>query len=410
MNCSYCKKYFRTKDAAIEHMNKCHASRLEQDGMDAAQSLYFSTHGCLTGKCMCGCGRDTDWNYKTGKPYKVSNDPSCRQRLRAKALNNHMNTYGVPTLLNDMEHQKAMEKNRPTAGEYQFADGGRVGYLSRPEMALLKFLDTIMELTSNMVQESPEYFTYYDPKADRERTYIPDYYLPDYNLLIEVKDGGAHTNTNPAFIKETKYKVALKDEVMRKQTKYNFIKVVDNNFGPLVELMYRITHEAPVDEVKKTKKTLVVITENACTDIDEQMNFTEVTENFTSCYLVVGRKPNMSTPMLVGISESPECNKIYLSDFIDGRICEVRHNDKIFTGMIIDVYWYADLQNWPNMNAYMKMIMQLALSDDNSTVWDMMELLADEGIYYSDHLGFSNNDKQRMDFVHVARYEGGDPK
>lgn len=410
MNCSYCKKYFSTKDAAIDHMNKCHAARLEQDGMDAAQSLYFSTHGTLNGKCMCGCGRDTEWNYRTGKPYKVSTNPTCRQRLRANALKNHMNTYGVPTLLNDMEHQKEMEKNRPTAGEYKFSDGGKVGYLSRPEMALLKFLDTIMEFTSNMVQESPEYFTYYDPKADRERKYIPDYYLPDYNLLIEVKDGGTHTNTNPAFIKETKYKVALKDEAMRKQTKYNYIKIVDNNFGPLVELLYKITHEAPTDEVRKTKKTLIVITENACIDLEEQMDFVDITENFSDCYLVVCRTPNMSTPALVGVSESADCNKIYLTNYMDGEIKEVNHNDPIFNGMIIDVYRYADTENWPNMNDHLKMIMRLTMANNTGTVWDIMEILADDGVYYSDHKGFTNNDKQRMDFVHVAQYEGSDPE
>ena len=54
-----------------------------------------------------------------------------------------------------------------------------------------------------------------------ERYYTPDYYLPDYNLLVEIKEGGDHPNTNPAYIRETKYKVALKDEAMRKQTKYS---------------------------------------------------------------------------------------------------------------------------------------------------------------------------------------------
>ncbi len=408
MNCGYCRKYFRTKDAAIEHVNKCHAARLEQDGMDAAQSLYFYSHGTLKGRCMCGCGRETEWNYSTGKPYKVSPDPSCRERLRATAVTNHTNVHGKPTLLDDMEHQKEMERRRHTAGEYKFSDGGTVWYLSRPEMALLKFLDTVMEFTSNMVQESPEYFTYYDPKADRERKYIPDYYLPDYNLLIEVKDGGKHTNTNPEFVKETKYKVALKDEAMRKQTKYNFIKVVDNNFGPLVELLYRITHEAPEDDYKKTQKTMIVITESACTDIDEQMDFVAVTENFNDCYLVVCRNPNASTPLMVGVAESEACHRIYISDYVEGTLKEVSHDDPMFRGTIIDLYRFADKENWPNMNDHMKMIIRVAMAGGAGDVWDIMEILADDGIYYSDHLGFSNNDCQRMDFVHIARFEGGD--
>lgn len=410
MNCPYCKKYFSHKTDTLDHINKCHGNRLETDNMDAAQALYFSTHGCLTSKCMCGCGRDTDWNYKTGKPYKVSSDPSCKRRLREQAVKNHVRVYGKETLLDDMEHQKEMERRRHTAGEYQFSDGGKVGYLSRPEMALLKFLDTIMEFTSNMVLESPEYFTYYDPKADRTRKYIPDYYLPDYNLLIEVKDGGSHPNTNPAFIQETKYKVALKDEVMKKQTKYNFIKIVDNNFGPLVELLYRITHDDPTNEVKSNKKTMVVITESACTDLEEQMDFVTITEDFHECYLIVGREPSISTPVLIGISESPGCYRCYVTDYRTNELKEVSHDDPIFSGLHIDVYQYANPDKWSTMNEYMKMIMQQAMAKQDYNITDIIDILADAGIYYSDHMGFSNNTSRRMDFVHYACYEGGDPE
>lgn len=283
MNCPFCHRYFAKKDQAIEHINKFHAAQLEKDGMDACQELYYATHKTLHGKCQCGCGRDTEWNYKTGKPYKVSPNPECRKRLRAQALVNHRKVYGVNTLLNDMEHQKEMQHNRPTAGQYQFLDGGKVPYLSKLEEGFLRFCDQMMEFRSNMVQESPEIFTYTDPKDKKRHQYIPDYYLPDYNLLVEIKDGGEHPNTNPAFIKETKYKVALKDDVMRKQKKYNYIKIVDGKYGPFMELLYQITHK-DVKTYQQPAGNFIVITEAAMTDPDEAVDLTQAVDYRDSKY------------------------------------------------------------------------------------------------------------------------------
>ena len=48
-NCPYCKKYFPKKALVVEHMYKMHQRELNRDGMDAPQSLYFSTHGTLKG-------------------------------------------------------------------------------------------------------------------------------------------------------------------------------------------------------------------------------------------------------------------------------------------------------------------------------------------------------------------------
>lgn len=85
-SCPYCGKYARLKQQMLDHINQYHGARLEADKMDAAQALYFSTHGTLAGKCQCGCGKDTKWCYQTGKPHKVSDDPACRECLRKLAV------------------------------------------------------------------------------------------------------------------------------------------------------------------------------------------------------------------------------------------------------------------------------------------------------------------------------------
>lgn len=401
-NCPYCKKYFPKKDLVVDHMYKMHSVELDRDHMDAPQALYYSTHGTLKGQCMCGCGRETEWNPKTGKPFKVSSNPECRKRLREAALKNHVKVYGKETLLNDMEHQKEMQKHRPTAGKYQFKDGGYVDYLSKPEKNFLQFCDKIMDLSSNMIQSSPETFAYYDPVTKTNRQYDPDYYLPDYNLIVEIKDGGSHTNTNPAFVKETKYKVALKDEVMRKQTKYNYIKIVDQSYGPFVELLYKIVSEDYDTDPKNKAHKYTVITEAACKDAEDVDLSVEKEEMKGTAYLVIGRMKGTDIVKFVGLSESSEFERIYLTDFMTTSLRETDRDDPVFANTEVTVYKYCGDKE--PMKEFFSMVIRLALSNQKDTIWNIIDLMSKFGIFYADHKGLENNKNKKMDFIK----KGGD--
>ena len=401
-NCPYCKKYFPKKDLVVDHMYKMHSVELDRDHMDAPQALYYSTHGTLKGQCMCGCGRETEWNPKTGKPFKVSSNSECRKRLREAALKNHVKVYGKETLLNDMEHQKEMQKHRPTAGKYQFKDGGYVDYLSKPEKNFLQFCDKIMDLSSNMIQSSPETFTYYDPVTKTNRQYDPDYYLPDYNLIVEIKDGGSHTNTNPAFVKETKYKVALKDEVMRKQTKYNYIKIVDQSYGPFVELLYKIVSEDYDTDPKNKAHKYTVITEAACKDAEDVDLSVEKEEMKGTAYLVVGRMKGTNMVKFVGLSESSGFERIYLTDFMTTTLRETDRDDPIFANTEVTVYKYCGDKE--PMKEFFSMVIRLALSNQKDIIWNIIDLMSKFGIFYADHKGLENNKNKKMDFIK----KGGD--
>ena len=401
-NCPYCKKYFPKKDLVVDHMYKMHSVELDRDHMDAPQALYYSTHGTLKGQCMCGCGRETEWNPKTGKPFKVSSNPECRKRLREAALKNHVKVYGKETLLNDMEHQKEMQKHRPTAGKYQFKDGGYVDYLSKPEKNFLQFCDKIMDLSSNMIQSSPETFTYYDPVTKTNRQYDPDYYLPDYNLIVEIKDGGSHTNTNPAFVKETKYKVALKDEVMRKQTKYNYIKIVDQSYGPFVELLYKIVSEDYDTDPKNKAHKYTVITEAACKDAEDVDLSVEKEEMKGTAYLVIGRMKGTDIVKFVGLSESSEFERIYLTDFMTTSLRETYRDDPVFADTEVTVYKYCGDKE--PMKEFFSMVIRLALSNQKDIIWNIIDLMSKFGIFYADHKGLENNKNKKMDFIK----KGGD--
>lgn len=398
MTCPYCGKYFAVKQKAVDHINQYHSVQLDKDQMDASQSLYYSTHGSIHGLCMA-CGRNTEWNYKTGKPYKVCSDPNCRQILSKRADQNMMKIYGKKTLLTDMEHQKKMQEHRPTHDYYVFSDGGKVPYLSKLEKNFLWFCDTIVEMTSNMIQDPPEYFTYFDNKDKVERQYMPDYYLPDYNLLVEIKDGGKHPNTNPAFIEETKYKVKLKDDVMKKQKKYNFIRISDKNYGPFVELLYQIIHVKDDTGMSKNNKNLVVITESACTDADENMNFNQ-REYYPDMYLSIIVEDDTTHVKGLMISVTSSLSRNYVIDMVNNTAYEATNLQTDIMNELLnpgdEIYTYQYIGDKDKIQEPMYLIIRSCL---NHIACDVMTMLKESDIMFSS--GFiSNNDNKQMDFIY----------
>lgn len=399
MNCPYCKRYFGKKLLAIDHINKVHLSELEKSGMDAPQSLYFSTHGTLHGKCMCGCGKPTDWNYRTGKPYKVSTDPKCRERLNNRAEKNLYNAKGITksTMMSDMEHQKEMQHHRPTAGKYTFHDGGAINYLSKLELNFLQFCDTVMEFSSNMIQEPPETIVYHDTKEDRDRYYIPDYYLPDYNLLIEIKDGGDHPNTNPAFIEETKYKVKMKDDAMRSQSKYNYIKIVDKNYGPFLETLFKIVELGRDDSPKQN--AVIVISESACIEPITQEPVDNIMIESNQFYVVVTKIPMTEIVTSISITGSIIGEHTYTLDE-DNILVDTNPMNHKFIDEDVEIYRYIGNDSNANkcLHEVQDMVNQYVFGD-----FFFENVMTKNDIKYHFGAGLTNNNHRQSDFIMIYK-------
>lgn len=404
MNCPFCRQYFSKKSLAVAHIEKMHADRLEADGLDASQELYLMTHPSLHGKCMCGCNTPTEWNYRTGKPYKVSPDPKCRERIYQIAQARSMNATGHDqhTLMHDAERQKKMLHNRKITSQYTFPDGGQIDYTGRLELAFLQFCDKVLELPSYAIQGPPETFTYHDPKDNEDHMYIPDFYLPDYNLIVEIKDGGKKPNGNQKFIEETKYKVALKDAVMKAQNKYNYIRISGNNFGPFLEALYQIVHEQEPDE--KKRKALVVITETACLEDMESVDMAPKTEqiNLDNLLLIIGYIDGTHLPAYVAITDSLVGITWYVSDYSDQTITKRTCNDPIFkTG---GYRIFKCIANRETVSNVFSIIVSQAESNEAYKQWDIIDIFGSYNIDFDDMLGNANNNQHRSDWIMTEQF------
>ena len=399
-NCPVCKKYFAKRDPCADHIRKYHQDVLEDRGVDPYQLMYLSNHDSLHGVCMCGCNRPTEWNYKTGKPYKVSTDPECKKRLKAQYDANLMNARGINqhTLMSDMVHQQDMIKHRKISGVYTFKDGGKVDYTAKLELSFYRFCDQIMDLPSSSFVPFPEPIKYYDHVAKVDRFYIPDSYMPDYDLIVEIKDGGEVKNTNPKFLAETRYKVTLKEEAIKKLGKYNYIRISGTNYGPFVETLFRIVHDDLADRKTRTSP-LIVVTESTIQDqIDGKDELTNTPDalapvkdqrfimflgfdkgNLT--YIALTRTPS-SEPF---VTTDLETNTISLQDRfsenIDADYCEV----------------YRYLGPDEKIAAAYSVMIANAQNDVPDDV-NILDILWKSGIGFTSKT-LSNNDVQQMDFT-----------
>lgn len=409
--CPYCKRNFPKREPCFKHMNDQHGDLLAKDNLDAPQKLWLQSHPSLNGNCVCGCGQKTDWNPKTGKPYRLSNDPNCRKRMKAIADVNMIKVYGKTTLLNDMEQQKKMLSNRHITGTYKFADGGIIQYTGKLEQNFLQFCDKVMEFRSNQILESPESFTYHDPQDNVDRQYIPDYYLPDYNLLVEIKDGNGESNTNPAFVKETKYKVALKDAVMKAQTKYNYIRISGKNYGPFLETLVNIVR-AETDDAPH--KNLVVITESACEDVINELDMMAINcDNEmidpNNIRLLITYDSITHTVKSIAITDSRYMSQWYVTDYTDNTSRCAAWDDGVFTNCNYNLYKYAGIGevDAAKMNEAFHVIMDMCRyeADESTGFFDILEVFGTFGINIDDGKGFSNNTNHMMDFIMIETYK-----
>ena len=379
-NCPSCRRYFAKKMDAIDHINRYHSAEADERGMTAAQWLYASTHnGDYHGKCMI-CGKPTDWSARTMKPYKLCSNPQCRAAVKAQYDKNrdaklHMSQS---ELMSNMDHQREMLSHRKISGRYKFRDGGEVEYVANLELRFLQFCDRILELRSIDILPSPDVFSYFDPKDGKDHSYIPDYYLPMYDLMVEVKD---KANGNPAFLEETRYKVALKDDAMRKQTKYHYIRISGSNYGPFMEMLFKITHGE--DKNDPNRKNIIMISEAATIPTKQDVLFKTVygTDN---------------TLKLFAMSDTH--GTWYVSNY-DEKTLTVDTADNVeFAGSMYRVFKYLGDQQ--DLASVISTIKANAINTSGCE-WDIMEILKTGNIRFNDLNGNGNNADRRSDFEMV---------
>lgn len=238
--CQLCGDNFVELEDLYGHLEDEHNDAIPKD-FTVPQFYYYLKTGKSHGKCVI-CKMPTRWNDSTGKYHRFCDMPQCKEKYRKEFKKRMIGKYGRVHLLNDPEQQKKMLANRSISGKYKWSDGKEIPYTGSYELDFLKFLDLFMNFDSSDIM-SPSPHTYYYLYEGEEKFYIPDFFIPSLNLEIEIKDGGDNPNKHHKIQEVDKVKERLKDQVMMSQNEFNYIKIVNKNYDPFFEFLFKLKKE-----------------------------------------------------------------------------------------------------------------------------------------------------------------------
>lgn len=235
IKCPFCDKRYSLIDALYAHMERDHRESL--DGLPPQQVIFnYRNKYPLNkefGKSVIS-GKPTPFNMTTGRYERFANDNE-RNQYREYFRNNMIRKYGKDTILDEPEQQKTMLANRKISGVYKWSDGvHETTYTGSYEEKFLEFLDLSIgwDNPDDIMAPAPMIFRYeYEGK---NHFHIPDFYISSCNLIVNIKsDSNKHYRLRDIDIE---YK---QDESIKK-SKFNYIKIMDNNFTPFINMLDKI--------------------------------------------------------------------------------------------------------------------------------------------------------------------------
>ena len=225
--CCFCNCEFIKQNFLERHLEEKHEEQL--DGLSGAQ-FYFNfknKYNKKFGSCII-CKGPTKFNESTKKYNRLCENPQCKDKYVKMFRARMMKIYGKENLLKDAEQQEKMLANRKISSQYEWHDGKKFIYTGTYELEFLKMMDLILNWnSSDLIAPAPMTFKYKFEKEDH--FYIPDFYIPSINLIIEVKGSNNH------YQKRDLDKELLKEKAVLDTKKYNYIKIKDKNYDPFLE-------------------------------------------------------------------------------------------------------------------------------------------------------------------------------
>lgn len=253
--CEECMSRFLTFQELYKHADKYHKDLIDINGGDTYRWLYEQRN---PGPYICTiCHKNPrTWDDKKHKYSRICDNPECAKKSREIFSKNMKRIYGTDNLLNDPERQAEMLANRSISGKFKFPDNVEITYVGKYELDFLQYLVDKYNFNSTDIMDCPPslYLKYMDIYTNKERYYIPDFYFPKYNLVVEIKDGSK-------FPVDSKAKAALKEQAVIKANKFNYIKVVDKDYTDFDQFIESVSGNN-YSEAKRDEGFMIIIPEN----------------------------------------------------------------------------------------------------------------------------------------------------
>lgn len=276
--CPYCEKRVERNQLQY-HIGKDHQDMIPQ-GYTAARVAFNYLNKKTEGHCII-CGGVTDWNEDKKRYERLCNKPACKKKYVKMTEDRLKKARGVTKkeMMSDPQHQDMMLKNRSISGIYKFEDGGKVPYVGSYEKNFLEFMDQYLHVSSMDIQAPGPTIEYYF--EGKKHFWITDFYYTPYNLVFDIKDGGS--NPNKRQMDEYRAKQRNKEAAIIEQGEYNYLRLTDNKFDQLIEIMMDLKDsmtelDGPYYQKVSGYKPVVKINESLRKLFHTQENYTLLVE------------------------------------------------------------------------------------------------------------------------------------
>ena len=218
-SCPFCDKKMYRSDL-IAHVQDEHEIMIPEE-YSATRVVYDHINKKNYGTCMVCGAKVYDWDENICRYKNLCHNPKCRESVQIKARMNH---------LEDPEIQKKMLEGRRISGKYTFSDGITHSYTGSYEKKCWEFMDTVLHIPGKDLM-IPGPVIDYEYNGETHKWILDCLYIPAM-LAMDIKDGGNNPNTRP--MESYREKQLAKEESIMKQSKYNYLRLTDNNFAQLL--------------------------------------------------------------------------------------------------------------------------------------------------------------------------------
>lgn len=254
--CPDCPAKYKSVNLLYKHVETEHPDNIPE-GMGVDQYVFNRRNNKEYQLCVICKQNKTEWNSEKCRYERYCSD-ECRAKARAEWEKNYKRKHGTTNPMEDPEYQKKLQEGRGISKKYVFPDGNEIVCMGTYEYDFISYAVEKYQLKSTDIINCPEVFYYtYD---EQQHYYMPDFYMPEYNLIIEIKDGGDNPNKHPKIVAVDKVKETLKDQAVIDSKRYNYIKIVNKEYKDFDELMTYFK-EKTIDE-NSDEKFIIIIPEN----------------------------------------------------------------------------------------------------------------------------------------------------
>lgn len=215
---------FLNKQSLYQYIQETKQDELTKLGWEPSRYWFYVKYGKKEGTSVIS-GKPTKWNPVTERYERFNEDEreeyvrQFQERMKGK--------YGTTHLTKDPEHQKKMLAQRGIGTDYIWKDGTHTSVTGTYEYHFLHFIETVYNFKAAYLSDPPSIYykdTSSEADKDKVRFYLPDFFVPSLNLIVEVK------GTNDHYQERDKYKEELKKKATEAEG-FDFVQVNDKHYS-----------------------------------------------------------------------------------------------------------------------------------------------------------------------------------